>query len=341
MLSQSYKDYLSFIEKSKKPSILKRSLFLTSIFALIILGISSAFIYYFYQKENPVRAQNQYLELANGGFATTKQSLEELLVTFQIAGSKTALIDTLKESTSSSLPGYFVTLDDLTKILAKIESVRASVAFQKDSLKKEATPKPYQSLNSNLISFYEESEKLLNDLYKNYQFAKDLLLATGPNFYLPTLSNESLWQKGQKGEIKSYYENIQKEAANTFAKLSKLSVPDGFADYLENQIIYLQLVQTTSANIISTLSQEESTDPQRATQLEIAYQQFANAKRENEALFEKVLQEKLKLTSLKKNFDKFAYVRIKQNSLEAKLADAFSSQPQSKIEWLILKYLAD
>ena len=47
------------------------------------------------------------------------------------------------------------------KALAKTCEVELTVV----ALKKEATPKPYQSLNSNLISFYEESEKLLNDLY--------------------------------------------------------------------------------------------------------------------------------------------------------------------------------
>lgn len=333
MFSRSYKYYLNLLERSSKTSPPKRIILAIVAVVLVLIGISSALVYYLYQKEAPIRVQNQYLLLASGGFNSVGQSLNEILSSLQVAGAKTEIIDKSKES-SSSATGYFASLDDVQKIMSSLEKIDSSVSFQKKVLLEKNPPEKYSKLHGDLLNFYDQTEKLVSELSADQQFLKDMFLALGPNFYLPVLTYENLWQDGKKDEIISYYDKTKTFADDTLANLAKLSVPEKFRPFYEAQIGYLELVAKVAVNIISTLKESENTYQDSVTQLEKAYQILVGAERDNEKYSQKLTDEKLKIFDLKKNLEKFSRVKLAQTSLEAELGDSLSNQKPVKFDKL-------
>lgn len=334
MLFFPYKHYLYFLKKKSEPSIFQKIAITFLALLFIALGASSAFLYYQYKKDAPAQVQAQYLEKATVSFKNVKESLDEVLSTFKVAGAKIQFIDSFKEasnSVSASAAGFFTSIDDIQKTLSKIELAKKNITFQKQLLKEKTPPVNYAQTNAELLSFYESSEKLLTDIYQTHNFAKEITLASGPNFYLPILTNENLWKDGASEEIKSYYQKTRTEAGSVLEKFSKISPPSDFKDYLDIQTAYLERVVKTSDNIIKTLDEKDTKDLESARQIEKAYQLLVGAKRENNELSQKVLEKRLEISSLKDNLDKFASIRIMQNSLETKLKDLENSQPQNKV----------
>lgn len=329
MFSRSYKYYLNLLERSSKTSPPKRIILAIAAVIFVLIGISSALVYYLYQKEAPIRAQNQYLQLASGGFNSVGQSLNEILSSLQVAGAKTEIIDKSKES-SPSAAGYFVSLDDIQKIMSSLEKINSSVSFQKKVLSEKNPPEKYSKLHGNLLNFYDQTEKLVSELSADQQFLKDMFLAVGPNFYLPVLTYEDLWKDGKKDEIISYLDKTKTFADGTLANLAKLSVPEKFRPFYEAQMGYLELVVKVAVNITSTLKESEDTRQDSVTQLEKAYQILVGAKRDNEKYSQKLTDEKLKIFDLKKNLEKFSGVKLAQTSLEAELGDSLSNQEPVK-----------
>lgn len=299
---------------------------MTVILFLVVLGAISAFILFFQLKAPAIQSERHYLEIASGGFITTEQSLDELLNIFSVAGAKIEVIDRVKEATSSAY-GFFVSLDDIEKILATIEQTTKTVTFQKELLNQKGIPEAYLELNGELINYYSQTEKLLNDLYKSNHFAKEMVMASGAQFFLPIFTNEALWQNANQNEIISYYQKIKVEADSTLENLSSLTVPREYRPYYDAQIAYLSQIVLVSDNIIKALEEKGEENSQNPTQLEKAYQILIGAKLENESFSEKFLQERLKIIDLKQNLSKLAPVRIQQNSLKSKFVELSTQEP--------------
>ncbi|MBI2327465.1 hypothetical protein HYU92_04040 [Candidatus Curtissbacteria bacterium] len=327
MLIQSYKNYVQFLEKPRVSTLQKILLFMVGL-TFVLLGSSSAFLYWQYQKLQPVRYQNQYLEIASSGFIGTNQSIEETLNTFKVLGTKVKIIDELKEASSAS-SGFFVPLDDLNKTIANIQSVQKSLLFQKEQLEELSPPGKFQNIHDQLKQYYDQTAQTFAALEKEQKFTRDLLLALGPNFYLPVLTNETLWQLAKGQDIIDYYQKIKGEANQTLANLAHLEPPQEFQQYHDTQLAYLELLIKTATKITEVLSEDDKLEKDGATQLEIAYQVLTGAKRENEQIAEKLLAERLKFISQKENFAKLASVKIRQNAINGRLADIYNSQPQT------------
>lgn len=330
MFVKSYKYYLRLLEKRPKLSIFQKTLFLLFGLVMIIGGSSSTLFYWQYQKGTPIRQENAYLEKIGSGFVSAEQSVNDLLNGFQVAGVKVQLIDQLKEA-SDSAAGFYVLLDDVDRTIASIESAQRNIAFQKEQLTKIPTPAVFNELRSQLLTYYDESLNLFDNLLKKHRFAKDFLIASGPNFYLSTLSNESLWQTGKNDEIIAYYENIKKETDETLNKIFHLSPPEDFQEQFKTQVAYLELLVKTANNVLDLLSQSDDPNTENATQLEKAYQVVVGARRENEQLSEKLLNARFDLVSTKQNLERFSSVKIYQNSLTLKLEDIYHQRQQIKI----------
>src|SRR3989344_1711853 len=95
MIVRSYQHHLNLINQKPRSSIFKKILVFNLLLFLAILGFVSAFYYWQFKKEAPLRARIHYLEVASGGFTASKQSLDETLTTFQIAGAKIRTVDNL------------------------------------------------------------------------------------------------------------------------------------------------------------------------------------------------------------------------------------------------------
>ena len=335
MYIYSYKYYLQLLEKRPKFPLIQKIFLTIFVILLATAGIVSSIFFYQYQKYFPIKAQNQYLQFSHGGLVSVSQSLEELLTTFKVAGAKVEVIDKSKES-SASATGFFASLDDIQKTLSKLQSTKEHIEFQKNLLEEKTVPEVYLGLNNDLLNFYQKSKELVNGISTDYQFTKELLLILGQDFYLPVLSNESLWHSGKEQEIVSYYQKTKESASQTLEKLQKLSVPDNFRTYFGTQMKYFELVINVSNNIINTLESKEKINVDSATQIEKAYQILVGASRENEAISQKLLEERLKLFDLKENLEKFSSLNLAQNSLQTRFDDSFGSQPQSKMDQIRL-----
>jgi len=330
MSIHSYKNYLLKLREKTKPSLYKKILTLSAITLFIILGIFSALAYYKYRVEPFEKARIQYLDIASGGFNSTKDSLEDILVSFKVAGEKVDVINSQKESTGSA-SGFSVILDDITKTILKIESTQKNILFQKKLLQEKLVPPQYSELNINLVNYYQNSETLLTQIYNEHLFLKEIFTATGSNFYSNNITNEFLWRGGNKEDIINYYKNTKLQANATLENLSKLDVPDDFRNYYNLQISYLELIVKISDNVIGILNQEDEKNPDNATQIEKAYQLVIGARRQNETLTTQLLAERLKLVNLKQNFAKFATIKISQKSVEDQIADIETEETQKTI----------
>lgn len=329
MLTSSYKYHLHLFRQKTQKGIGKKALHSLLVITVLFVGTISALMYWQYKTEAPIRAEIQYLEVANGGFNATRQSVSEVLQTFQIAGAKTVIVDSLREASSSVIPtGYTILLEDIDKTIAKVENAQKVIKNKKLDIKKLEIPLKFETVNQDLFSFYDEADKTLESSRSDQLFAKEMLIAIGQNLYIPTLSDETIWAENDAEKIKKYYQGKKEEINKSFDSLSKLAVPPKFKGYYDNQIIYLTTLATLSDKIATKLSEAGDKNPENATQVEIAYQALNSAKKETEVLDKKLLEEKLKSFDLKRNYDIYAAVKIKENSLEQRFADIYQNQLQ-------------
>ncbi len=325
----SYKYYLQVLDKKPKKSYLQKAVFLSLAAILVVAGAVSAFSFWQYKKESPLRAEVQYLETVMPMFNASRTSLFEIIANFQVAGAKTKAIDALKESTPTAA-GYFVNLDDIDRSIAQIQSTQKNFLETKNQLSKLSTPPKFDKVKKQLLSYYNISASTLEGLLERQKFQKEILLATGTSFYLPVLSDETLWQSKNAQNITAYYTDKKKEAAAALSQLSTLAPPDDFKSYYDSENTYLALLVTVSDDITKTLSEKDDTQKDSVPQIEKAYQKLSVAKVTNEKLSQKLLEERTKIFDKKNNIEKFAAVSIEQNSLASQLSDLYASQPQPK-----------
>ena len=328
MFYQPYKQYLDFLNKSPKHSTLQKSAVIIFLIFFITFGAASSFFYWQYQKTKSVLIENQYLEKSTAGFLSASQSLDDVFGSFQVLGTKTKIIDELKEA-SNSPSAFYVPVEDATKTIANIDNVKKHILFQKNQSLNQLVPPKFNELQQGFIGFYDESTKLLDSLYNQQKFTKELLVSLGPNFYLPVLTNDSLWKEGKSREIIDYYQKIKEEANQTLTNLAGLNVPGEFENHYQRQISYLELLVETSTKIIEILS-EDNVQSRDITQIEKAYQVLVGAKRQNETIAEQLLEERLNLLSKETNLSKFAPTKMIQNSIASKLTDIHANSPQQQ-----------
>lgn len=292
----------------------------------MLIGVISG-LYYNWRKDDQTRLLHQYLQSTNADFESASLSLDELLATFQVAGEKVQIVDTLQES-SASASGFFIALDDIEREIAKIETTRANIAQKKNDLVEKQSPALLIDLENRLEDFYSQSLSVLNELSEDHQFAKDLLLASGPKFYVPSLSQDDLWERANVEEILNYYKSTKEEANTTLTVLSKLTSNEKFKQYSQAQIDYMSVLVNLSDNIINTLSVADDKDAQAATQIEKSYQFLVGAKRENESLWQKLLTSKLQVFDIGQNLNKLAGVQISENSTRENFNITYNQVPK-------------
>lgn len=327
-MSVPYKHYLEALDQKSGLQLWRKLLIALLVLIFSAVGTASALLYK-YQKEEPARLQYQYLQSVITDFESSSQSLEELLTTFKVAGDKITALDSLQEG-SEAASGFFVSLDDIEKEIAIIDTTRDNLNQKKLRLVDKTPPRDLTDLSGQIMEFYNESANVLSGLYNDHLFAKQLLLASGPKFYQPTLTNEKLWEKGDKVEIINYYQSTKEEANVALTNMAKLSPPSHFQEYYGAQMAYLTLLVNLADNIINTLSISDARDPDSATQIEKAYQLLVGAKRENEGISKKLLEEKLKIADIKENLAKLAPIEIRKFSIQENLTFAFAQTPAVK-----------
>lgn len=325
----SYKYHLSLLRQKQKPVFLKTTSYLIIAILILSAGMVSSLVIWQYQKEAPIRAENAYLSTVNDGFNSAKQAINETLETFQVAGAKTIVVDSLKQASSTAFPqGYQVLLEDIDKTAAKIETAQKVIKIKKLDLLNQQIPDKFSQLNNNLISFYDLAINTFEDSQKDINFAKEILVAAGQTLYLPSLTDESLWALKNEQQIKNFYLNKKEELNISLASFARLNTPQSFKTYYDLQMEYLTGLAQLSDSIVNILSQKDDTNPDNALQIEKAYQILSAAKIPNDQLAEKLLTERTKVFDLKNNFQLYAPVRISQNSLEEKILGISEHQPQ-------------
>ncbi len=321
MPALSYKEYLDILKgPSKKKRVYKTALATFFVVSLLIIGALSAMIFYYKKNIEPQITASNYLESASIGLVSAKQSLNDVLETFQVAGAKVATVDNLQNSPNPQ-EAYFIDLADKQKLLSKIGLAKQNVQFQRQQLQKTRVLPELQNITTGLISYYDQSEAVFNQTEKDHEFFKSALIALGPDFYLPVLSNDSVWVDGDVNKIKNYYTDKKLKAQDALANLSKLSPGADFKGYYNAELAYLELFVKMSTDITNTLNSKAEIKPDFATDVERAHQQLVNAQKENLAISSNLLAEKKHLLELKENLNKFAAVRYQANSLETRLKD--------------------
>jgi hypothetical protein len=319
MPALSYKEYLDILKgPPKKKRVYTIALVSFFVVTLLIIGTLSALIFYYKKNVEPQVIASNFIESASAGFISSKQSLNDVLETFQVAGAKVATVDNLQNSTNPQT-AYFIDLADKQKLLSKISSAKQNAQFQRQQLQKAHVQLELQGITTDLINYYNQSEAAFNQTEKDHQFFKNVLLALGPDFYLPVLSSDSVWGSDDKTKIKDYYEGKKIKAQDALASLANLSIEADFKDYYNTELAYLELFVKVSTDITNTLNSNPQTKPNLATDIERAYQQLINAQKENSTISSNLLSEKRRLLELKENLNKFAAVRYQANSLEARL----------------------
>lgn len=314
MNSLPYKLYLGYLKEERKRQ--KKIILLIGLFSVIVFtGVVLSLFFWQSKKVGKFEKEIADLQRIQADFNSTRDSINDLLTSFKIAGIKVSYLDTNKESTEQAL-AFFTALDDLEKNISKMQTIAENIKVTQKELSKSYVGSEYESLKNNLTSYYQESLITLDKLIDNHQKAKDLLITSGVNFSLPVLTQEELWEKGENQEILDYYLKTKDQATLILNSLYELDNNFQFTDYIDAQIAYLTLVIRLSANIIDTLNLPDEDNFDAPTQKEKAYQTLIGAKRENEILAAKILSERLKIVDLERNLENFAPVKLKENSLE-------------------------
>lgn len=331
MQISSYRHHLEASLQKAKPKFVEKSFFLVLGIIFLGLGFVSSLFYYQFKQDEPLRTQNQYLENVIGSFSQTKQSVNETRQSFQVAGANIKFVDNLKESTPQAA-GYYTYLNDIDSTVAKISSLEQNIKYQKAQSRHADVPAKFQAVTQDLNNFYDTSLDTLQQSKAEQIFAKEMLSATGLGFYLPVLADEAMWASRDTKQIKDYYENKKLVANSSLAALAKLTVPPDFKGYYDVQIAYLTLFVETGGKVVDILNQPDDKDLEAATQLEKAYQVLNSAKAQNEPIAQTLLQERLKVFDQKRNYDRFAQINIKANSLNGQLAQLAADQPEPKTD---------
>lgn len=320
----SYRQYLDFLNKKKVTTTQK---FLITLFALllIVLGISSTFLYQEYKKDAPIRAQNNYLQSLYANFNANKQSLEDILISYQVAGTKTQKTRDPQSATKEA-QAYSVSLEDINKLTQKVEAAKKNTKSQLDTLRKTSPPKGFEQLTADVRAYFEQSVALFETIESEHTFTKEVVYILGTKYFAPKLTDEKIWEKDKKDDVYTYYETTKTDSQIIAGKLKALNPPEDFKAYQKDQIAYFERLSKLSDDILQALKTKEETS-QSATQMEKAYQLLITAQRETEKLQAGLEVYKLSLFDQKRNYDKFAKVKITQNSLDARIYEAASKQP--------------
>ena len=333
----AYKHYLAHLRGKTRFSPFQKILIIFSILTIAIFGVITSLYYYQYTKEAPLRTQNQFLDTAIVGFNSTEQSFSEMLASYQVAGAKINSVPNAKQDSgrlsSSSSIAFFTALDGIEKTIAQTQLIQKNVISAKDNLLSQELTDTYDKLHQNLINFYDNLVSALEQTKQDEISLKEIIVASGPNFYLPNLTQEGLWEGQKKEEIINFYQNSKEEADTALADLAKIKDSDDFLAYYQLQITYLERLVNLADNIINTMSQADLPETQEATQIEKSYQLLVGAERENEETAQKILAEKLRLFDAKKNLAKFAPLTIAQNSIKSQLTEARQNLPRPKNYW--------
>lgn len=320
----SYRDYLEYVEKYGKSNISIAKILVVLFLALsLTFSLTTAYSSYQNKRIEPQAAQVKYFQTASDTFYKSSQTLDDLESSFQVAGVKTEKIDSLKESSASATtPGFFITLGDIQKSITQIKTAKESVTYSRDQLKKLDVPSVYNTLNNQLLDYLGQSEAFLADNEKTQEQLKDLVLASGPNFYLPVLSDEEMWKSQDIDKIKSYYENKKKDSQSAMDLFNKIEVEPQLKDYKSTQNSFFQLVINVSDNITNVLNRKvvQTNNPDATPIQEEAYQVLVGAKRENEIIASQLLGERQKLTSSGTYQDALASLKNRERIIQSGLS---------------------
>lgn len=296
MQAISYKDYLELFSRYHQKSLDYSKLFFTLTIAVFFtIAVTFAISSNKNQQSQPARAQISYFETANASFLKANQSLDDLFASLQVAGAKIQKLDALTESTPT--PGFFVALSESQNTISKIREAKDNITFQQENLNKLTAPSIYSDLNNQLLGYLDDSQTLLDDLEKRHLELKELLIATGPNFFLPVLSNESLWQAQDIEKLRAYYTSQKQEAKQSLENFAKIPSSVELRTFKDTQLTYYQLLVNVSDNILTVLKKANTPDADKSVVVEEAYGILSQAKKENEYITAKLLEEKVKISS--------------------------------------------
>lgn len=319
----TYREHLALFNKYKTAQIhygkilsaLALTLILTLTATLKLTSVNN-------QEVIPVNDQSAYFESASGSFYKSKQLISELKSSFQVAGAKTQKVDSLKEASATSrVPGFFITLGDVQKNIDQIENVRENIEKEHKNLQNSTSPALYQTLNAQISEYMIQTQDLLDRMQRTQSELKDLHAAATPAFFLPTLSDEHIWQSGEIDEIKNYYKKRKEEAVVTQESFAKVKASQELLDYKTLQDSYFTLVINVSDNIIGVLDRPiEDTEDAKASLKEEAYQVLVGAQRENELIAEQLASKRVELTSMANYEEVLASLSNKERIIESGLA---------------------
>lgn len=322
-----YKVYLAFIKERRKRNF-KRSALMT-IFALFFLALTLSGVFYWRKHYADQKNENiQTLTIVQSRFNSTRESIGDLLAAFRVAGAKTSFVDANKEA-SASAAGYYIALDDLQKNIAKMQTISTNITFAQNELQKAKLDDNYSKINASLSLYYQQNLNTLAELINSNKKAKEFIVASGSNFYLPVLSREDLWQDGSNEAIIAYYQNARKQAQSAESSLRTLNKDPQYSGYVEAQISYLTLVVNVSNNILNTIQIPDKEATDEPTSREKAYQLLVGASRENEQYAQRILYERLKVTDVGRNLANFASSRLLEDSIKGEIEQALVESPEA------------
>lgn len=325
----TYREHLDLFYKYKVDQIPYKKLLLTLAFSIIIsLSFSLRISSHKNKQVIPVNEQAQYFQSAGNSFYKSKQTMDELRASLQVAGAKTLKVDLLKEaSPAARVPGFFTTLSDIQKTIDFIKLTRGNIANERTALENINPPQLYLELDAQIIEYMGQSEKLLTKM-ENDQFAlKEIVRLTSPIFFLPTLSEEEIWESGDIEKIKAYYQKKLVQARQAQELFSIIETDENLKSYKGLHISHLLLVINLSENIISTLERPIEDDEAKRLELtEEAYQILIGAKRESEGITFQLQSQRVNLTSLSNYSDDLASLGNRERIITSGLLEGIGTE---------------
>ncbi len=319
----TYREHVDLFNKYRVASVPYSKIFLSLAFALVLsLSVSLHMTSVNNRQVVPVNEQAQYFQSASNSFYKSKQSVDDLRASLQVAGVKTQRLDNLKEASASGrVPGFFVTLGDIQKTVDNIRLSRNNIENERKNLENSSPPELYKTLDAQINEYIIQADNFLSAMEKDQIALKEIISAATPAFFLPTLSDEEVWESGDIEKIKAYYAKRQAEAQEAYDSFKKTETLPQLQPYKDLQLSHILLVVNVAQNINSTLGRPTPETEEGKLQLqEEAYQVLVGAKRENDELADQLSQQRIQLSSLTSYTQELASLANRERVIESGLA---------------------
>ena len=292
------------------------AIYFVSVFLIVLLAL--VYLVYEIHRQLTVSARRQYIGLVSANLISADQSMDELMITLDIG--KSSYEKVLGNTETNGNFNYSIIVGNNQKSLSQIGLLKDNLDFQKNLLANAKTPREYQILEDGFNNYYAQSNELLEDLEKSYEYENSLLQnVTAPTIGI-NISQKTLWEEADKELILNHFKTLKSDTNSSLEKLLQINTPDRYQEYYNLYMSYFKLIAGAAEQITAILEQDfVILDSDSPNSIEIAYKTAIDSQNEINKLASKITEERERIFALEENTEEIEALAAVQQDIENKI----------------------